>query len=302
MKKILGFVSVLLFIVILTACGNNEDVNSDASNNNDQNVETVNNNTEENENDNGNDADEASSSSADDVIAEILKANESIESFAAVAEVDQDMEIGGEVMSTSTSSDMRFVLDPVGLHQKMTMDIPGEGVQEIETYMTEDGYYMYEPSQDMWMKFPDSMSGQLVEQVMTQADVEAQLEQFKGMEDNFSLEEDDDLYILKFATKGDELGDQMSELVEGTLPDELASLGASLLENMSINQLKYEMKVDKSTYYPESLDMVIDFTMGMDDQEMHSKQNMKTTYSDYNSIDEITVPQDVIDNAEEMDY
>lgn len=302
MKKMVWIVSMLLFIVILAACGNNNDENnSDASNeaNDNTNVENV---AENNNANNENNGEDTSDSSASGVIDKILQANEDIESFAAVLDMEQDMEIGGESISTATKSDMRFVVDPVGLHQIMTMDMPDEGVQEMESYMTEEGYYMYEPTQDMWMKFPDSMSGQLVEQAMTQADVEAQLEQFKGMEDNFSLEEDDDLYILKFATKGDELGDQMSELVEGTLPDELASLGASLLENMSINQLEYEMKVDKSTYYPESLDMVIDFTMGMDDQEMHSKQNMKTTYSDYNSIDEITVPQDVIDNAEEMDY
>ena len=43
--------------------------------------------------------------------------------------------------------------------------------------------------------------------------------------------------------------------------------------------------------------MVIDMDMTMDGETINLKMNVKTNFSKFNEIDEIVVPQEVMDNA-----
>lgn len=310
MKKYLLTIMATLFIVILAACGNTNDGNKENETNNSNaqpdTEEVANNEGNNEENDpevnEQNDVGEVDGLSAEEIFAKMSETNSAVESFSAKATIEQEMTVGEEVMNTSTVSDMNIVMEPVGIQQTMTMEAPGQGKQELETYMTEDGYFMFDPTQEKWMKFPDAMGVQLIEQTLAQSDIETQMQQFKGMEDSFTVEETDEFYILKFVGDSESLNEQFIEIAQGSLPDELATLGTDLFESMDIKQLEYEVNINKSTFYVEQMDMLMDFIMKVEDQEIHSKQTMKTTYSNYNNVDEITVPQDVIDHAEEVNF
>src|SRR5699024_2959917 len=133
--------------------------------------------------------------------------------------------------------------------------------QNTEMYMTEDGFYMFEPTEDTWMKLPEEMSGQMVAQMEAQMNIESQMQQFETMMEYFSVEEKDDVYVLNFDAEDDVISDKVQEVVENTMPDNLAGMGQEVLQNMTVNHIKYEMIVNKDTYYPDSLTMSLDFDL-----------------------------------------
>lgn len=298
MKKFILAIITTLIVAVLVACGNNNAGNESNEPNNDgqtNNEDVV--NVDDNE---GNNVD---SLTAEEVFTKMMDANDSIESFSAIANVDQDMTFNGESMSTSTKTEMKVTMDPVAIEQKLTIDIPGEGSQDAEVFMTQEGYFMYEPTEDVWLKFPDEITKDIIEQTMLQADIETQMAQFESMKDNFSVEENDEYYILTLSVNEDNgLSDDIMEMAKGSLPDEFAALGEELFDQMSINKIAYEMYVDKSTFYVDTLDMVMNFSMNIEGEVIQTEQKTNSKYTDYNNVGEITVPQEVIDNAQEIEF
>lgn len=298
MKKFILAMITTLVVIVLVACGNNNGGNepNDSNNDNQTNDENVVNNENEPENNTAN-------LSAEEVFTKMMDANDSIESFSAIANVEQDMSFNGESMSTTTKTEMKVTMDPVAIEQKLTIDMPGEGSQDAEVFMTEEGYYMYEPTEDVWLKFPDEITKDLMEQTMLQADIETQMAQFENMKDNFSVEENDEYYILSLdVNEDDDLSDMISEMAQSALPDEFAALGEEIFEQMKIQKIAYEMYIDKSTFYVDTLDMVLHMTLHLEGEEMKLEQKTNSKYTDYNNVGEIVVPQEVIDNAQEIEF
>ena len=118
---------------------------------------------------------------------------------------------------------------------------------------------------------------------------------------DFTVEEKDDHYLLIFKSDDETLDDSLMEMVQASLPDEMQMMGEEIFENTTFNSLNYEMKIDKDNYYVQALNMTMDMDMKIEEQEMNLNQDMKMTYSNYNEVDEIVVPDDVIENAEEIE-
>src|SRR5699024_6628826 len=190
MKKLLMSIMLIMITVIFAACGGN---NADSNNNE---IANNSNNNDISTNENNNEGTE--SLTTEEVFTQVTEAYSEIESVKTISKVEQDMDINGEQMSMVNHTDMEYILDPITVKQDMTVELPGEGTQNVQVYITEDGYYTYEESQDMWMKFPDSFVEPLLEQVKMGNDIEIQMNQFESMKDDFELEETDEHYILTF--------------------------------------------------------------------------------------------------------
>ena len=305
MKKVLLTIFSALLLIVLSACGNNSN-DANATNNNTNN-ESKTENVENNEaNNNGEEAKEETddadgNSDAEELLQKATEANNSLESFSAEADMKQLMVMDGEEMDINSTTSMDIIMDPMTMKQTIVTDIPDAGKQETEAYFTEDGYYMLDPESDTWMKLPDELSGQLLAQAEAQANVEQQLEQMKPLMKDFTVEEKDDHYLLIFKSDDETLDDSLMEMVQASLPDEMQMMGEEIFENTTFNSLNYEMKIDKDNYYVQALNMTMDMDMKIEEQEMNLNQDMKMTYSNYNEVDEIVVPDDVIENAEEIE-
>lgn len=57
-----------------------------------------------------------------------------------------------------------------------------------------------------------------------------------------------------------------------------------------MSNIEYEILVDKETYFPNALNMVMDMTINLEDQTYTAVQNMSDDYKDFNEINPITVP------------
>ncbi|MEJ8778047.1 DUF6612 family protein [Pseudogracilibacillus sp. ICA-222130] len=306
MKKVLLTIFSAMLLIVLSACGNNSnDVNATNNNTNNE-TETETENVENNEaNNNGEEAEEETdnaegNSDAEELLQKATEANNNLESFSVEADMKQLMVMDGEEMDINSTTSMDIIMNPMTMKQTIVTDIPDAGKQETESYFTKDGYFMLDPESDTWMKLPDEITGQLLAQVEAQANVEQQLVQMKPLMKDFTAEEKDDHYLLIFKSDDETLDDSLMEVIQASLPDEMQMMG-DIFENATFNSLNYEMKIDKDNYYVQALNMTMDMDMKMEEQDINLNQDMKMTYSNYNGVDEIVVPDDVIENAEEIE-
>ena len=69
---------------------------------------------------------------------------------------------------------------------------------------------------------------------------------------------------------------------------------------MIINSVNSLIHIDKETFQTNKVDMVLDMDMTIDGETMNMKQDMKSDFSHFNQVEEIVIPQEVIDNAVEI--
>lgn len=292
MRKLHMILFSALLVIVLAACGNNE-TNAPANNNESASAE---NGEEVNAPDNAGE----DKLDVEEVYEKVTVANAELESFATEMDMSQKMEVDGEVVDIASKLDMDVVQDPFSLKQTMTMDIPQAGKQEMESYLTEDGFFVFNPEEEQWMKLPTEFSDQIIQQSEQQADLQGQLAQFEGLKDGFTLDETEDEYILKFNSTDDDFDQVFKETIKNNIPEEMG-LDMEMFENIQFNDVQYELFVKKDNFYMSELNMNMDYDMEVEGQKINSKQDIKTTYSKYNEIDEIIVPDEVIEEAVEME-
>ena len=94
----------------------------------------------------------------------------------------------------------------------------------------------------------------------------------------------------------------MFEQLEGTLGQSLEEESESVLDNIQFENAKYIITIDKKTF--DTTKIVTDLAMVMNMEGTNSKISALSTinFSDFNKVDAITIPQDVIDNAVQSEF
>ncbi|MET0785143.1 MAG: DUF6612 family protein [Paenisporosarcina sp.] len=244
-----------------------------------------------------------------DVFAKSMEQSESIKSLSAEIDMTQLIEVPSQEISMETASkmDMDMVIEPLSLYQKGTtsMTMPGapssEQAQdmEMESYMTEQGFYMFDSMSNQWTKLPSDMYEQIMSMSQKQADPAKQLKDLEAFMDDFTFEQTDSAYVLKLAASGDKFNELIQKQLADTMPDMMVE-EQELLKDMNIEKVNYEIFIDKETFNTTALNMIMDMTMIVEGEEMKLSQNLKSTYSKYNEVEKIEIPQEIIDNAQEM--
>ncbi|MFD3260787.1 DUF6612 family protein [Paenibacillus lentus] len=234
----------------------------------------------------------------DELITKSTEASKELKSFAMDADIEQKMTIkqGDQEMTQDINIAMTMDVqqDPVAMYQEMTMDMGAEGKTEIKQYITNDGIYTLVDG--TWVKLPDEQKADLVAQMEAAANPEAQLEQFKSIAKDSTVTEEGDEYILS----ADLSGDGLKELAKSLMSQ--ASSGseeetAAMLEMMTIKNIKISNAVNKETYLPTNSAVHMEMDMDIEGQSVSMIMVMKSTISKQNELEEIKVPQDVIDSA-----
>lgn len=223
-----------------------------------------------------------------------------LNSFSANMDILQTMSMMGEEITVDMTLDMDMVVDPLGMHQYMNMDMEQLGNEKItsESYFTKDGFYTYDSMMGQWVKYDDAMTEELLALSNSQMDPIAQFEMMEKYYQNVVIIENKDTYELYTSISGDGFQDLLDEVlnIPGLgLGGDLGSEGFEM--DMTINQMDMVTVIDKETLYPLSGTMVSDMTMNIEGEEMNIAQDVKYTYSNFNEIEEIVIPQEVIDKA-----
>ncbi|SDJ63533.1 DUF6612 family protein [Salimicrobium halophilum] len=249
---------------------------------------------------------------ASEIFKQAEKASDSIESVAMEMEMSQEITTEGDTeglpggnmsMDVSSSGEMQF--DPLILHQSIDMEtMMGEEMPEIpaqtmEQYVTEDAMYMTNPMGGEWVKAPEVLQEQLNTSVPAEQQAPgSQLDMFKEHISDFSLEESEDHYKMSVSATGEEMESLMQKVMEEAGTEMLTE---DMMKNTTINSTDITFTLNKETYYPETVDMKMDITVEEQGQTINLVQDTKITYSDYNEISELSVPDDVVNNAKEME-
>ncbi|TDL34179.1 hypothetical protein E2R51_00205 [Jeotgalibacillus sp. S-D1] len=242
----------------------------------------------------------------EEVFAKSVEAGEEITSVNVDMSVDQNTVIPGEDTSIKTSSDveMEMVVEPLGLHQKAVTSAEGltEGEEPItvESYLTEEGFFMYDFMEDQWMKLPADMSDQIIEMSKTQGNPNEQLKSLEQFTDDFTFEQDESSYILTLNASGEKFREFLIEQTENMMPEMgLGSEMEEVFQDTSFEDVIYEIVIDKETFLPSQLETSLIMTMDVEGESLQLEQNTESTYKEYNTIDSIEVPDEVIENAVE---
>ena len=302
MKKWSMVMVIMMLATVLAACGGgnngttNETQGTGGTTNNVTNNAT---NTETNEPD----ATEEPSGdvpTAEELITNIAAASASMESFTMEMVSEQTIDMNGETQNVKTSVKSDIIQNPLTAYQELTMEMPAEagGNQEMIQYMTPEGMYMQVSGE--WIKMAGPEQGAMMEQLQQQASPEAQLEHFKSITNETTVTEEGDNYILTADVSGDNVKELSKNMLEGLGGGADPAGMDQLMDQMGIEKMLIVYTVRKDDYLPVSMNVEMSMTMEQEGMTMKMDNKSESTFSNYNEIDEITVPEEAL-NAPSME-
>ncbi|MGM0837547.1 MAG: DUF6612 family protein [Bacillota bacterium] len=279
-------------VMMLAACGNSTTGNGEQNNASSTNKEV---NKEEKNT-------EKETMTADEVLQKSMEATAALNSYSMEMTSEQEITMEGEEpinMVTSTKTDM--TLDPVAMYQVNSMEDAESMMEgmETESYFTAEGFFIFDQMAGQWYKLPDEFASELNSLSDMQTNPAQQLEMLKGYSDEMKLTEEGDVYILNFSGTGEQYNEMIS-MFGSMMGDEMGGMMEEMMSMMSINQLDYELHIDKETFYQTKIVMMMDMEMDIEGEKITSIQNMNSTLSNFDEVGNITIPQEVLDTAEEI--
>jgi hypothetical protein len=229
-----------------------------------------------------------------------LEASESLKSFSVNMDLNQEITAAEqEAMKIQSTITMDVVTDPMAFYQKMNMTMAGENVA-TEAYFSQDGMFIADPTSNTWMKFPTEMSDQLLQLSDQQTNPAEELKKLKEYVSDFSFEQDNKNYILTLKASGEDLSEFIKKTALEGMPAELTA-DPAIFDSMKINEANFIYHLDKETFYPVKTDVYMDMEITAEGETVHMIQDIKGSYEKFNEITTITIPQEVLDTATEME-
>ncbi|QQK81377.1 hypothetical protein HUG20_16655 [Salicibibacter cibi] len=310
MLKTKGFVAVSACMLMLAACGEGDADTEEAENDTEEveegetaDSEAADENGEEDGTDDSAEGDATEEElSAEEVLSQSIEAMDQLNSYSSEMDINQSINVDGEEMPMDMTMSMDVVLDPMAFSQTMTTPDPvTEEDMEIEQYMDEDGtIYMLEPEDDEWIMMDGGSMGMEDIQDLEMSPQE-QLEMLQEFSSELTVEEEEDHYALTIEGSGDELIELSREFATMQGDPQMEAEMDQVLGQMEINALDYVMHIDKETFYQDELEMNMEMEMEEEGQTMELSQEMQGTFSDFDEIDEIEIPQEAIDDAIDLE-
>ncbi|SFJ27860.1 LPXTG-motif cell wall anchor domain-containing protein [Halobacillus dabanensis] len=198
-------------------------------------------------------------------------------------------------LMTETKADV--TLDPLAFYVQTNV-----ANKTIEAYHTEEGYFSKTGDQGR-MK----LSGDSSEQMM-QMMAEGQIKQAMPVADNMSVEEQDDAYVLTYEGDGEALLETSMNMLQQSLNGSdgeqgMQGMKGEILENTTINEVSYQITIDKETHYFTSAVMNLDMEAaeGAEGSGLSISTKTDVTIDNINGVGTIEVPQEVLDEAKPME-
>ncbi|PRO64295.1 DUF6612 family protein [Alkalicoccus urumqiensis] len=240
------------------------------------------------------------SEDVESILLDSTETMEEVESYRAEANVEQSMQMGEDAMDISTSSMMEITQSPLAFYEETTMSMMGE--EEAMSYTSyfheEDGFFMEEPVMGSWMQIPEEEMENILAAADMQMNPEQQLEQMQEYVSSVEMEETDGEYIIHLS--GEEL--DMQELMQQFSGDmEGVDEMMDMMEEVDVQQFNYTVHIDKETKHQTAATIEMTMEMTMMDQTTTMDQTVDMTMYDFNEVEDIVVPEEVINEAVPVD-
>lgn len=295
-----------MLIVVLVACADSSSTDSTETDDTGD-VET----SEGAEDVENEESDAASEITLEEVYEKAIERQNEINSMSADIVMDQNIVLdeSGETFEMKSNSNLQsdFTIDPVASYMHGTVtafDPMSEQEIELETemYMLEDAFYMYDSEGDQWLVLPLEEMEAVLGQSAQQIDATEQLELLESIISEFSLEEEGDEYILKLDAAEDKFTEFVIEEMKALQSVGITEAEEDIVNLINYDKVSYVLKINKDTYDMTAMDLVLNMTLEEGDESLVMNTDTKITFSNFDGIDAIEVPQEVVDEAVPVEY
>lgn len=275
MKKWLSILLASLLVIVLAACNNSDKL------------------------------------TLEEVYKKAIDRQNEIKSMSSDVQMDMKMVFGqgDEKLELATKSDLKMdmTIDPLTMYIKGKMSADGIFDEEsfdmdLEAYITKDSMYMFETESDVWMKFAITNMEEILGQTANQANSAEQLKALEPFIEDFKIEEKDNEYILTLKSASEKFTKYILEQIQLSDSLGLSDEEKEIIEKIKYDEVSYVLKIKKDTFDITEMNMILSMTLGHEGESMGIETNSKMLFSNFDKVEEIKVPQQVIDSAVEVDY
>ncbi|MDT8858763.1 hypothetical protein N0O92_00880 [Alkalihalobacillus sp. MEB130] len=237
----------------------------------------------------------------EDILAKSIGEMQKVESLSSNKEFVQKIHLPDEEpYSTTTSLYSEVIQAPLSLYKKRVSEVPVMGDLITDIYLVEDGVYFKDGLEDVWFTYPEEVTQEIIGNEQTHMTPhEEHLELLARYTDQLTYEEQEDHFVLSFVGSSDVLHAFALEL-NNMMLDELASEVEEFMSMAEINQLDYTLYIDKETFRQTEWSMTLVLELPLEEDSIKRKINATEKLDQFNEINEIVVPLDVVENAEEF--
>lgn len=235
--------------------------------------------------------------SAADVLQKSNEAMSSLDSYSSktMMEITMPDITTGESITIPINTEEDVTFNPFAMHQIVTTSTP-DGEETLESYWTEEGFYQEDPVEG-WVKLPSELTEGL-DELMAMTTAGDQVAQAEALGEDMTVEDTGDAYQLNYEGDGEALMEAVLASFESMMGEEDASMSMDgMMEEINFNDISYEMTVEKETFYLTEMSMYIDMDISAEGESMNMIQNTEMSISNFNGVEPITVPEDVLNNA-----
>ncbi len=238
----------------------------------------------------------------ENLLRDMSKNAESVESFLCNVDMKAEMTDGTSTLGISVNMDMESLREPESSHAKGRMDINMDGTslgQDVESYQVTEGDEItsYTLMEGVWSKSTESDSS-----------VDNMLDIDESLADSFQLAED--LVDVNgqecFELQGTISGELFNEAFAGMEEDLFSSIGGMELDEAAIAETEIPCTIDiyKESILPAKvhIDMADVASVLMGDAAAgvtFSEYYLDMTFMEYDSVEEIVVPDEALAAAED---
>ena len=241
----------------------------------------------------------ASKVTAESLLQEVKSKCDAMKSLEThtTAEITLEAEALGGTMDLTMDMTMQTTTEPVANYLKENISIPRLGTaMDMENYtvVQDDQILSYAGIAGQWMVSKMAYDKDSVERINAAAEDLLKSKNSLKLADETEDVNGTEAYIITGSISGEDVKNLMGSM-ERTLGNLTGNTDMDL-EDISVDFTYAISKADKNPLY---MDMTFNgMTAGEGDEQVtFSKFNMKMEYTNFDTVDAITVPQDVVDSA-----
>ncbi|MCR6111936.1 hypothetical protein HXA35_16435 [Bacillus sp. A301a_S52] len=242
--------------------------------------------------------------SVEDILKESISTMEELDSYTLAMDMSQVIEEENEESELESINfdytyDIALTLEPTTMEMVIRADMGELGNGEYLVYLTEDdGFYIKEPTATTWLKMSDDFSDGLMTMTEIQRNPENLLKSFEENLTYLSVETTDSSYIISLDS-GDLNKEEILDQFEDLGFDDMSPLNEM---DMDIENISHKVTIDKETFYQTEIDIEMTFNMTIMGEISSIDQQLHMVLSNFNNTDPIQIPEDVLEEAEELDF
>lgn len=255
---------------------------------------------------------ESNSLSLLDVYKKTLDRQSEIKSMTSDMKMNMKMlfNFEGESKEVTSITDLKMdmILDKAAIYMEGKMSTSGATeVQnfemDIKSYIVGDVMYLYNSETGVWMKLPvtDAEMQNLIGKNTNQINSLDQLKALEPFINDFKVKEENNEYILTLETASEKLTEYLLKDMDLSIALGITEEEKEVLEKIKYEKIDYVIKINKDTFDLTAMDIVLKMTIEEDGDPMTIELDSKMVFSNFNGINEIKVPQEVVNNSLDLD-